>query len=258
MVSLKNRCNELKVIFYGIYKYINSTITKLKFKFFIFIEISPCTLPLKIRNIVICEDHQIVIDGLRSIFEKNAMYKVVDYVNNGNDLSRSLVMNVPDILLLDLNLPGKNGLEILKEVKRIHESIKIIILTMYNTESIINEVIRNGADGFLLKNCATDDLFEALGHVYKSEEFYLGEGVKKISKKFQLERHDNFYKKIKITKREKEIIYELIQGLRVPQIAEKLVISTFTVETHKKNIFRKLNIKSSIDLLKFANENQLF
>lgn len=215
-------------------------------------------MPISSKKIVICEDHQIVIDGLRSIFNNKESYTVIDYVKNGNELFSSLQRYSPDILLLDLNLPGKNGLEILKEVKKYEENIKILILTMYNTESIINEVIRNGANGFLLKNCSTDDLMEALVHIYKSDAFYLGEGVKRVIKKAVLEKEDTFYKSIKITKREKEIIYELIQGLKVPQIAEKLVISTFTVETHKKNIFRKLNIKSSIDLLKFANENQLF
>ncbi len=210
------------------------------------------------KKIIICEDHQIVVDGLRSIFKNSKKYCVVDYVKDATDLYRSLKKHTPDILLLDLNLPGKNGLEILKDLKKYEESIKVIILTMYNTESIIKEVIKNGAKGFLLKNCSTDDLMEALTHIYKSDEFYLGVGVKRVSKLALLEMEDNFYKQIKITKREKEIIYELIQGLKVPQIAEKLIISTFTVETHKKNIFRKLGIKSSIDLLKFANENQLF
>lgn len=210
------------------------------------------------KKIIICEDHQIVVDGLRSIFKNSKKYCVVDYVKDATDLYRSLKKHTPDILLLDLNLPGKNGLEILKDLKKYEESIKVIILTMYNTESIIKEVIKNGAKGFLLKNCSTDDLMEALTHIYKSDEFYLGVGVKRVSKLALLEMEDNFYKQIKITKREKEIIYELIQGLKVPQIAKKLIISTFTVETHKKNIFRKLGIKSSIDLLKFANENQLF
>tara|TARA_R110002073_G_scaffold57778_4_gene146732 strand:+ start:149375 stop:150022 length:648 start_codon:yes stop_codon:yes gene_type:complete len=215
-------------------------------------------LPKTIKKIIICEDHQIVIDGLRSIFKSNKRYDVVDYVRNATDLIKSLKKYSPDILILDLNLPGKNGLEILKDLKSNQEGLKIIILTMYNTESIIREVIKGKANGFLLKNCSTDDLMEALNHIYKSESFYLGEGVKKISNHSNLEKEDNFYNKIKITNREKEIIFELMQGLKVPQIAEKLIISTFTVETHKKNIFRKLGVKSSIDLLKFANENQLF
>lgn len=214
-------------------------------------------MPTSSKKIIICEDHQIVIDGLQSIFKDHERYEVIDYASNANDLFKSVEKNNPDIILLDLNLPGKNGLEILRELKKDYEQIKTLILTMYNTESIIKEVIKNGANGFLLKNCSIEDLQEALKHVYKSEKFYLGEGVKRISKNSILENEDNFYKKIKITKREREIIFELIQGLKVPHIAIKLNISTFTVETHKKNIFRKLDIKSSIELVKFANENRL-
>ena len=214
-------------------------------------------MPASKKNILICEDHQIVIDGLRSIFKNNDRYKVIDYVKNASDFWISYDKHDPDVLLLDLNLPGTNGLEILKQIRKENLAVKILILTMYNTESIIKEVARNGAHGFLLKNCSEYDLFEALEHIYKSDKFYLGEGVKSIQGTRIHEDADNFYKEIKITNREKEIIKELIQGLKVPQISKKLHISSYTVETHKKNIFRKLKIKSSFDLIKFVNENNL-
>jgi len=215
-------------------------------------------VPLPTKKIVICEDHQIIIDGLRSIFENNSEYIIIDYVGKATDLFKSIEKNKPDIILLDLNLPGKNGIEILKEVKRKWASIKVLILTMYNRESVIKEIIKQGGDGFLLKNCSSLDLFDALQQVYISEKFYLGEGVKKVDKKTFFDLDDGFYKKIKITRREKEIISELVQGSNVPQIAVKLFISTHTVETHKKNIFRKLDIHNSMDLLKFTNETNFF
>jgi DNA-binding NarL/FixJ family response regulator len=207
------------------------------------------------KKILLCEDHQIVIDGLLSIFKDRNDYCIVDYVKNGNDVIPYVKSSSPDIILLDLNLPKKNGLILLKEIKNGFPEIKVIVLTMYNKESVVNEVVKNGGDAFLLKNCSTEELLSALNFVFTSKMFYRGEGIAKAS---TLLEDDEFYKKIKITRREKEIIFELIQGLSVPYISKKLYISAHTVETHKKNIFKKLNIHNSIDLVKFANESKLF
>ncbi|MFC0603466.1 response regulator [Winogradskyella pulchriflava] len=204
------------------------------------------------KKILICEDHQIVIDGLISIFKNQPDYTVLDYVKNGNDVLPTIKLKTPDVLLLDLNLPNKNGLDILKDVKNFNSNIKVIVLTMYNKESIINKVKQYNGDGFLLKNCSSDDLLRALDCVFETKVFYRGKGVKTNVKET-----DGFLDKIKITRREKEIILELVKGNNVPQIAKNLFISTYTVETHKKNIFKKLNIHNSIDLIKLVNEKQL-
>lgn len=204
-------------------------------------------------KIVICEDHQLVIDGLLSIFKDNLNTEVVSYTHTGDEVQYILNQFKPQVLLLDLNIPGKNGLEVLKDCKANNPDVKVIILTMYNNESIVDKAIKYGANGFLLKNCTTKELFESIEHVQIFSDFYLGNGINRSI----LDQNEDFYKKIKITAREKEIIKELALGLNVPKIAEKLHISPFTVETHKKNIFKKLNIHNSIDLLKFINEDKI-
>ncbi|GAA4892118.1 response regulator transcription factor [Flaviramulus aquimarinus] len=204
------------------------------------------------KKILICEDHQIVIDGLLSIFKNQPDYKIIGYVVNGDNVLPTVKLNRPDVLLLDLNLPNKNGVDILKDIKLLFPEIKVIILTMYNKESIIKKIKQFHANGFLLKNCSSDDLLNALDAVFKSNTFYTGKGVKT-----NVTEIDGFLEKIKITRREKEIILELVQGYNVPQIAKKLFISAHTVETHKKNIFKKLDIHNSIDLVKLVNENKL-
>ena len=123
---------------------------------------------------------------------------------------------------------------------------------MYNKESILKKVKQFNANGFLLKNCSSDDLLNALDAVFESNKFYIGKGVKDT-----VIETDGFLEKIKITRREKEIITELMKGHNVPQISEKLFISTHTVETHKKNIFKKLDIHNTIDLVKLVNEKNL-
>lgn len=204
------------------------------------------------KQILICEDHQIVIDGLSSIFKTQNDYRVIGHITNGNNVLPTIKTNPPDAILLDLNLPEKNGLDILKEIKAFNSKIKVIILTMYNKESIVKSAKQFKADGFLLKNCSSNDLLNALDAVFNSTKFYLGKGVKNV-----VSETDGFVEKIKITRREKEIIAELLKGNNVPQIAENLFISAYTVETHKKNIFKKLDIHNSIDLVKFVNEKKL-
>ena len=205
------------------------------------------------KKILICEDHQIVIDGLVSIFNNQNDYTVLDYVKDGALVLSMVKEKRPDIVLLDLNLPNKNGLDILQEIKHYDKDIRVIILTMYNKESIIKKVRQYDGNGFLLKNCSSDDLLRALDNVCEKKDFYIGKGVKN-----KIEDVDGFAKKIRLTRREKEIISELVKGHNVPKIAKTLFISPHTVETHKKNIFKKLNIHNSIDLIKFVNDNQLF
>lgn len=204
------------------------------------------------KKILICEDHQIIIDGLLSIFKNQNDYQVIGYVVDGSKVLSAIKFNKPDVLLLDLNLPNKNGVAILKEIKVLFPDIKVIILTMYNKESIVKKTKLFGADGFLLKNCSSTDLLNALDSVFESNTFYRGKGVKN-----DIIETDGFVEKIKLTRREKEIITELMEGYSVPKIAENLFISTHTVETHKKNIFKKLNIHNSIDLVKLVNEKKL-
>ena len=204
------------------------------------------------RKILICEDHQIVVDGLISIFKNQPDYEVVGSIKNGSEVIPFLKAKLPDVVLLDINLPEVNGLEILKNIRALQLDTKVIVLTMYNKESIIKKVKQFNGNGFLLKNCSTEDVLEALDSVFESKTFYRGKGVKNL-----IDETDGFVQKVNITNREKDIIKELIKGLNVPQIAEKLHISNYTVETHKKNIFRKLNIHNSIDLVTLVNENNL-
>ncbi|WP_368668178.1 response regulator [Flagellimonas sp. S3867] len=209
--------------------------------------------PLKI---LICEDHQIVIDGLCSIIQNFSGFQVVDAVSSYSNLYASLEKHKPNILLLDLNLPHKNGMEILQELRQTGNVIKVLILTMYNKKTIVSKSIAKGANGFLLKNCSSEDLLDGLKHVSKESSFYYGEGVVKGKKEDPL-KQDEFYKRIQLTPREKEIIKHLCAGNKVPDIAETMHISPLTVETHKKNIYRKLGVDSSIKLVTFVHENQL-
>ncbi|WP_420320877.1 response regulator [Flagellimonas sp.] len=193
---------------------------------------------------------------MRSIIRNFTDFQVVDAVNSYSSLFPSLEKHSPHILLLDLNLPHKNGLEILQELRQKGNAVKVLILTMYNKKTIVNRSIAKGANGFLLKNCSSEDLLDGLKHVSREDGFYYGEGVVKDEKADPLTQ-DGFYKRIQLTPREKEIIKHLCGGNKVPDIAEAMHISPLTVETHKKNIYRKLGVDSSVKLVTFVHENRL-
>ena len=207
-------------------------------------------------KVIICEDHQIVIDGLRSIINSFSEFEVIATTSNALELNQSIHKEQPDILLLDLNLPKKNGFEVLRDLRAKGVSIKVLILTMYNKKGIVRKAVKEGANGFLLKNCSSNDLYYALLHVVSEETFYHGEGVVRDGEEKKIA-EDDFYKSVHLTKREKEIISYLCDGKKVPEIASKMHISPLTVETHKKNIYKKLGVDSSTKLVTFAHENKI-
>lgn len=209
------------------------------------------------RTILICEDHQIVVDGLRSILNSFPEFEVLDSVGDYLSLMQSFARHRADILLLDLNLPGKNGLEILRELRAKGPSPKVLILTMYNKKSIVRKAREAGADGFLLKNCAAGELREALLNLESSHEFFLGKGIADDRASPGVMVEDPFLQEVDLTPRELEIVRLLCAGDNVPGIAKIMHISPLTVETHKKNIFRKLGVDTTAKLLRFAHENRL-
>ncbi len=209
-------------------------------------------------NVVICEDHQIVADGLQSLITSFLDFRVAAVVGSYAALQDVLQKNLPEVLLLDLNLPDKNGIEILKTLFDKKLPLKVIVLTMYNKRSIVKKVVGLGAHGFLLKNCSSQDLQDALHHVISGGDFYYGEGVKKLqASALGAIESDGFYKKLQLTPRELEIIQYLCDGKKVPHIADSMFISPLTVETHKKNIYKKIGVNSAAKLVSFAHENRL-
>lgn len=213
-------------------------------------------MSIQLKTVVLCEDHQIVSDGLNSLIQSFDGFEVIKAVSNYKALKEYFAKALPDVLVLDLNLPDKNGLEILKEFRDSGLAVPTIVLTMYNKSSIIQKSKSLGAQGFLLKNCSSEDLEDALNHVIQSPKFYYGEGVRRALEK-STNSSDDFSKHIQLTPREKEIVICLCEGKKVPDIAEIMNISPLTVETHKKNIYKKLGVDSNVKLVNFAHENQL-
>jgi DNA-binding NarL/FixJ family response regulator len=208
-------------------------------------------------NIFIIDDHPLVAGGIAM------MLKDVEYVNiqgtaiNGADALEFLNNHQPEIILLDISLPDTDGLQLCDSIRKNNKYSKIIGLTSANDASIITQLLHRGANGYLLKNMERNELLEAIDKVMDDKIF-----LSKAANEKVLEQFSSISSAINempaITRREKEILLLLEEGLNGPQIAERLFLSPYTVETHRKNLMQKLNVNSTQQLLKTAKTMSLF
>lgn len=203
-------------------------------------------------KIFIADDHQLLIDGLSSFFKELDGFEVIGHANDGLVLLQEIATKVPDIILLDLNMPKMDGMATLKNIKANYPNIKVIIISNYHQSQLIKETKALGANGYVLKNGSKSDLLSAIETV-NSGKMYFPEEEEKTNNNSVFA--DEFMKKHQLTKREVEIIRLVCQELNSKEIAEKLFIAEFTVNTHRRNILSKLGMKNTPALINFAKQN---
>ena len=216
---------------------------------------------LKTTRIYLADDHQILIDGIKTLLHTNTAFEVVGFSNNGINLYEEVVKNSTDILILDINMPGKDGIEVIKEFAKKGFPCKIIVLSSHDDLRIIKEVMKLGSSGYLTKKCAGENIIEAIHSINNGEEYFCKQVREKIfttvtkgnPKLNKPELPINFI----LTERELEIIILIALEFSGKEISEQLFISTNTVETHRKNIMKKLDAKNSISLVKYALKHKL-
>ena len=207
------------------------------------------------KKVVICEDHEIVVDGIEMLLANSLQYTIVGHARKETDLQQLIAEKNPDIVLLDLNLGKEDGFHILQSIRKKNANIKVIIFTMYDNQFLIEKARLLKANGYLLKDTINGELKEALAGVYQ-QEFFLHESLLKRRTEHDLTR-DTFVERKQLPKRETEIICLVAKGKQNEEIAELLFLSLHTVKTHRKNILKKLNITNTADLVRFAFENHL-
>lgn len=213
-------------------------------------------------KIVIIDDHQIFMDGIESLFKNDEKFKVIAKTSNEIDFLPVLNSQFPDIILLDLNLNGEDGLNLITKILKIHASVKIIIITSYNESNLIENALDLGAKGYVLKSAGKEELTKAmesvlLGNIYKSLDLVSNEKVKSNLQFIKQKYPDEFLKKFNITNRETDVLILMARSLSTKEIAETLGITELTVSTHRKKIKSKLELKNTAALVKFAFENHL-
>jgi len=209
--------------------------------------------PRSTTKIILVDDHHIVLDGLKSLLETDPDFDIIGTFKSAEDTLDFVKKSEPDVLLTDYSLPGMSGLDLFKKIKVSHPKIKVAILSMHDEASVVRSVLKEGVHGYLLKNIQQFELRNALkqivlGYPYVSPE---------ITRIIMTELNQPEEKSELLTDRELEILKLIAKEYSNKQMAEKLFISERTVETHRKNIFRKTNTNTLVGLIKFAFEHKL-
>ncbi|KPN78206.1 hypothetical protein AEA42_04415 [Shewanella sp. Sh95] len=200
-------------------------------------------------NIALVDDHSIVREGFKRLLELTGNYTVSVEASNFHQAKSAIMSNEVDVAVIDISLPDKNGLNLIPILRENLPRIKVVVVSMYDNEPYVSEAINIGADAYLSKQNASDEIFEAISAVLKGGSYLGSDIIKNI--RFNL--NDNDSTKVKfLTAREKEIFNLLAVGYSVNSISRRLNISSKTVHVHKANIYDKLQVVESYELLKIA------
>jgi DNA-binding NarL/FixJ family response regulator len=192
-------------------------------------------------SVFIVDDHYMVIEGIRSLLQNESTIEWMGHATNAASCLSFLKLQQPDIIFLDINLPDKSGTDLCKEIKELYPSVFVLGLSTFNQQAVIRNMMNNGASGYLLKNASKEEIMEALVTVLKGKEYLSFEAalaIKETDKKMPI-----------ITRREKEILLLIAEGLTNAEMAEKLFISIPTVNTHRKSLLEKFDVKNTALLI---------
>lgn len=201
-------------------------------------------------RLFIVDDHYMVVEGIKALLQGNAGIDFLGSASTADTCLTFLKQQLPDIILMDINLPGTNGIELCKTVRTLYPSVFVIGLSTFNQISFIKSIMDNGASGYLLKNAGYEEIIEALNKVMLGQEYMSLEASLAIRQS-----HANDIPVL--TRREKEVMLLIAEGSTNVEIAEKLFVSVSTVDTHRKNLLLKMKARNTASLVKIAIDNNL-
>lgn len=209
-----------------------------------------------VTEVIIVDDHKMIREGLKQLLELDKNISVVGMASDGEECFSLLKKKKADILLLDINMPNKNGLDILSEVKERKIEIKVIMLTVHNEVDYLLRAIEIGADGYILKDAGSAELIHAIETVMSGESYIQPDMIPMLNSKMVVRNSDK--EKIKsLTKRELEVLILVSEGMFNKEIANKLNISERTVKNHISSIFKKIDVADRTQAAVFAIRNSL-
>lgn len=216
-------------------------------------------------DLIIADDHQLFVEGLKRVLssQDSFVYNLVLEATNGIELCEGLKEIQADLLLLDLNMPYKDGFEVLQDVRKKYPTLRIIALTMYDEVKLVKSAFNAGIDGYVLKSYGLEDLLIAIDDVMQGKR-HLGKGVALVPDYEQQSAvmtqkiyEDKFMQKYNLTKREIEVLLLITEALSNKEIAKELFISDQTVSVHRKNLMRKIGVSNTAGLIRFAFDKSL-
>lgn len=207
-------------------------------------------------KILIVDDHLMFLEGLRSLLLTENQIEIIGVASNGNEALHILENQDADVLITDISMPELDGFELIASLNKKYPNVSTLVLSMHTEARIISKLIKLNVNGYLLKNAEKDELLKAISSLYDGDNYFSDE-VKKIYSESSFSRNKGSNYVPELSRREKEVLKLIYEENTTKEIAEKLFISQYTVESHRKNIFSKLNVKNVAGLIKYAIENDL-
>ncbi len=202
-------------------------------------------------KVLLADDHQIIREGLRSLVNREPDMEVVAEADNGRMAVQLNEKRAPDVVIMDINMPDLNGMEATRQIVSTTPNVKIVALSMLSDHRFITGMIKAGASGYLLKDCAFKELSQAIRTVAEGK-IYLSPAISGAIREFVSELPETASVSVELTAREREVIQLIAEGKSTKEIADILHVSVKTIETHRQNVMKKLRISSVAELTKYA------
>lgn len=200
-------------------------------------------------KLLIVDDHRVLVEGLNKLFDNSDTVDVIGVAYSGKECRNALRKELPDVILLDINLPDVSGIDLCKEIKTENPEIKIVALSSFNEYTIVRRMIENGASGYVVKNAMPEEIILSVETVANNEIF--------MCEEIDLLMHNRSNNPIWLTPREKELLKYIVEGLTNHEIAEKMYLGVETINSYRKNLLIKLGAKNTAVLVRMALEEKL-
>lgn len=205
-------------------------------------------------SLYIVDDHQLLIDGIKSMVADNEEWEVVGYANDGEEAVRKIPILKPDIILMDLDMPIMNGMLATEKLLKINPALKIVIITLHHEKAILEKLIKLGAAGYMLKDTPKEEFIKGLEMVRSGNKFYscmLTESILEVST-LKTSKEPNVKLVCLLSDREREVLELVAEGISTKEMADTLNLSPKTVETYRKNLLSKLDARNTAHLIRIA------
>ena len=209
-------------------------------------------------NIVLADDHVLVRDGIKALLEDEQDIVVIDEASDGREALKVIEKNKPHLLIVDIRMPYLNGIEVVQEIKQRHPDVKTLVLSMHDSEEYVLKSIQAGADGYLLKGASKEEFLKALHTVASGGKYFAGDIssilIKNLNSNGHILKSPTASVEFNLTKRERQILDLVLEGLSNKEIGEQLDISKRTAEVHRFNLMKKLDVKNLMELANKVRE----
>ncbi len=218
-------------------------------------------------KLMLVDDHSIVRDGIRLLLEQAEGLEIIDEANDGEETLDKLKMHqanatLPVLILMDISLPGMSGIQTTQVISRLYKNVRVLMLSMHNNEDYILRSVEAGAHGYILKDSSSDEMIKAIRTIASGEKYYSSPVASIILSGYMQQlkkgnRHGRTERQSKLSNKEKEILQFLVDGMSSREIAEKLQLSVRTVDNHRANMMRRLQVRNAAELVRMAVEDKL-